>query len=404
MGFPSLHVIVNATQTFMSVCRPLISSGRFVGLSAKFADMYEYVVGVGIHSLHESALMVELAVLYVLTLLFDYMRLKGDPVRRADGGALAYDDLVQYIMKFTRVDSSSALLKKAQEVCWEIIQRVPSPAAKSTLCLLYPTVCRLHNVSKMEPVPHPRSSSVSPGKLLGPVTQEERAALVAKDALALLKEDPSVELCGRMVDLAVACRDERTAVDVCDIADFLYKNGKLGWGTLFVVSKKDVLSGTLNSGTAVPGRTAVVLSTADALFPKPRESDWMWYAHVLFTQATLLKDRIQGMDLASQHQLGLRIVQLTTNSAIAASHGAASTRTHQIAEALTLYYEVVDRLIRTSCEKTLLFPSLKMMLSRSIQGNFSFSLSNRNKDEQQERLLEIITTLGRWLLQSCPTV
>ncbi|CAD2214780.1 hypothetical protein AGDE_11455 [Angomonas deanei] len=390
MGFECAFIVMNACQKFLDLRQSTFSAGEFRS-SRDLDELYEYFSQSILDFRHESKLTVELAFSFVLTLLGDYMESKDK-----DASWGTYEEFYQSVLKFPKSDSGSTTLKRALEVCQDTLQRLFVPSEKAPILSVYPTVCRLLGGVKVDHLHLPQELLLFQlGKICGPIGKEEKATAVSKDLLELLKSDPSVELCGRLAEHAFDMGIEQTVLDVCDIAEKLYKDGKLGWGTLYYpIDFSD-------KSTPVGNDKKVSLPARNPSFPKPSESDWSWYAKLLYFQAVIYGRRIPSMDFSSGRLLGLKVVQLCTNAAIATACGPAEMRSTSLKRIISFYHNEISRLRSIGVPDSEFVSSLKIIFSRTVLSNLRLATTNRVTDAGEDYLLNIVTSLGRVLLRGC---
>lgn len=375
LGRSSAWITINACLLYLDYKAPTFAVGNFQDASGELGEMYHYFMALHIDFDREGRLTVDLSLLYLLSLLDDYVRAKG-------GFSLplpsSYDEFIEAVLRFNpKVENKGsetqalASLRRAHEVCVEALQRVVLPSEKLHLSRLYPVICRLLNMktggTESLFLHHPQEQLLHHiGRLAGPLSKEEKKALLCREAWETLQQDPSVQLCGQVACFAMELGEDRLVLEICELAHQLFYAGKLGWGTTYIVApvapekekplkqdKKEVI--TLG---AVPN--------PNALFPKPTYLDWLAYARLLRFQAEVLSHRSGGIHVASREMLSLEVLTHCANSAIAASHSPPAIRPHEIVAAIQLYYRTVSKLWKAGIQGTKVLPSLKMILSHHI--------------------------------------
>lgn len=404
LGQKSAWMTINSCLLYLDFKAPIFSSGNFSGVSQELCDMYNFFIALPIDFDREKKLTVDLSLMYILSLLDDYIRGRGGLAVQPT----SYDQFVDMALSFSpkvsevKGDALASSLNRAFEVCAEVMRRVVLPSDKAHIYRLYAAICRLLN-SKVDVVLHyPQEQLLFLfGRIAGPLSKEERRTLVKGEAWELLQKDPSVQLCGQLAVHAMDLGEEHMVLDICRVADKLYKDGKLGWGTMYVPlavpHEKDKPSRQEKKEAF-----SLPVANVNAVFPKPHHLDWFWYAKLLWYQAHVFSHRCDGINDRSRESLSLQVLSLCANSATAASHGPPPSRHPLIVKAIDLFYQTVCRLWRSGKRGKQLFPSLKMILSHPILFHLQLEGSEKAGGETQlASLYEMINSLGHVLLRSC---
>lgn len=380
IGRSSAWITINACLLYLDYKAPTFSAGNFTDASGELGEMYHYFMALHIDFDRESRLTVNLSLFYLLSLLDDYVRAKGG-FPTPPPPPSSYDEFIEAVFRFSPKTETKgndvhafAPLRRAHDVCVEVLQKIVLPSQKLHLSRLYPVICRFLNVKGggMESLflHHPQEQLLHYiGRLAGPISKEERKALLCREAWETLQQDPSVQLCGQVASFAMELREERLVLEICELAHQLFYAGKLGWGTMYVVAPTTVEKEKASKQDKKEPQTLTAIQNPKAVFPKPTYLDWLAYARLLRFQAEVLSHRSGGIHMASREMLSLEVLTHCTNSAIAASHGPPAIRAQEIVAAIQLYYRTISNLWKagggTQGTKVLL-PSLKMILSHHI--------------------------------------
>eukprot|EP00796_Vickermania_ingenoplastis_P004419 gene4419-3218_t len=407
LGCSSAWMTINSCLSYLDYKAPTFSAGNFEGVSGELAEMYNFFIGLHIDFERESSLTVDLSLMYILSLLDDYVRAKGGfPAPQPT----TYDEFLEAVVRFTpksgdaKNDQSVLSLRRAQEVCVEVMQRVLLPSEKTHICRLYPAIARLLGLKTDGSFHHPQELLLNLlGRVAGPLSPEDKRSLVTKDAWELLQQDPSVQLCGQVALYAMELGEERLVLDICKLAGSLYHDGKLGWGTVYPPA---AMSAEKDKGSSKQEKKEAQISPAvvypKAVFPKPKHLDWFWYSKLLLLQAIVLSRRCGGIAPESKESLSLMVLSLCANSAIAASHGPFHSRHSQIASAINLFYSTLCNLWRCGSRGKKILASLKMMLSNHVLSNLHVDVCEKNGvDTEMQHLFEVMSSLGHMMIRAC---
>lgn len=405
LGCSSAWMTINSCQLYLDYKAASFSEGNFRNTSSELGQMYGYFIALHIDFERESSLTIDLSLMYILSLLDDYIKSKGGfppPMHQPT----TYNDFVEAVVSFTpktvdaKSDQSLASLKRAQEVCVEVMQRILLPSEKAHICRLYPTICRLLSMKAEATFHYPQEQLLNLlGRIAGPLTPNERRNLVVKEAWELLQQDPSVQLCGQVAFYAAELGEERLVLDICKLADDLYQDGKLGFGTVFPpVPLVEKVKGDKKEVK----ESNVVTPNLSAPFPKPKCRDWFWYCNLLLFQAEVYARRCGGIHPESNKRISLLVLTLCANSAIAAVHGPVESRHSRIVTAMRLYYHTVCNLWRAGNRGRDVLPSLKMMLSSHVLSSLQVDVSEKvTITESMRHVFEMITLLGHMMVHAC---
>ncbi|CCW59868.1 unnamed protein product [Phytomonas sp. EM1] len=337
----------------------------------------------------DPTLSVNLAFAYVLSMIREYIESKG--AIHDELAVVNVEEFIRRLFGYPKTDANHPLLRKAYEVCQEVVQRVKEPSCKVHLCLLLPCLCRLLGMTpKTDPTAPPQEQLLHLlGRVSGPIPREEKLALLKKEMMELLAVDPSVQLCGRVAMLALELHQDHLVAEAFRWGNALYAKGRLAWGSSpprTSVSPGSTLANSTNSTITTPLRNdppAFPSSPLDTegsnpLLPplsttpmQPNSEDWMWYARLLYCQALTFHRRIPQASLAIARRLYEGILSLATNASLAvafALEASPPSRAHLVEGALALYYEAFCGVGFAGHRPppAILVSSLKVMLSKRI--------------------------------------
>lgn len=375
-------ITINACQMYLRWQSPQFSRGCFDGVLVPLNALYSAFHGLGLSGGRECKLTVDLSLALILAHLYEYVVSKGEVNGELHAGS--YEEFIRCLLLYPRCEPSSVLLKRALEISGETQQRTASSSMKAYILLLHPCLCRLLNATPK--VDHTTTVQEQLlfvlGRMSGPLSKEEKISLINRDALDLLTLDPSVQLCGRVAVFAEELGQESTVLEVCGLADELYATGKLGW-----------CSSTAPGGSTSSSSKSPTVPPTFPLPTKPTVEDWFWYARLLRCQATVYVNRCQRIGREFALRLGVRVLTICTNSAIAAGHSHVAARFDQVRSALMLYYDMLTSLWKGACSTKLLTPSLQMILRKHVLKHVM------EADGEKGPLHQVLSSLGLLLIR-----
>ncbi|RNF26546.1 uncharacterized protein Tco025E_01149 [Trypanosoma conorhini] len=391
-GYREEWIAVNACLSLISWYSGIFRKGLFLPATVALGELYAALNQTHVDPSREYRLFHDIGFGYVMSILQSYIASKAEV-----DGELTCDTLAETLRKtflYPISEAGNPMLRQAGDVCRELMGKWQLPSQRKKFCLLDACIQRLLERSP-EDSHHPQEQLLLLlGRLNGPMSVGEKRALINKDALELLRLDPSVELCGRLATHSTQVPDnERVTLELCRIADQLYQDGKLGWGT-----KAPITSHVGKERGHASNAASASAAGAGGVFPKPTEEDWYWYADILLHQATVLGRLGSGIERSKRHDLEKQVLVAITNSAIAASHGPVSSRVSQITEAYHAFCSVAGSL--SGAARPLLLPSLRILLSPSLLPMASLSSrgggGNRDAEGLAERdaVASLITTMA----------
>ncbi|ESL05715.1 hypothetical protein TRSC58_06625 [Trypanosoma rangeli SC58] len=391
-GYREEWIAVNACLSLISWYSEMFRNGLFLPTTVALGELYAALNQTHVDPNREYKLFHDIGFGYIMSMLQSYIASKGEVDEE-----LGCDTLAETLRKtflYPLCEAGNSMLRQAGEVCREVMGKWQLPSQRKMFCLLDACIQRLLERNP-EDSHHPQEQLLLLlGRLNGPMSVEEKRTLVNKEALELLRTDPSVELCGRLATHSIQVPDnERVTLELCRIADQLYQNGKLGWGTKCPI--------TSHTGKERGHASNLAPSSAVAtggVFPKPTEDDWYWYADILLHQATVLGRLRSGIERSKRLDLEKRVLVAITNSAIAASHGPVATRVSQITEAYHALCCTAGSL--SGASRPLLLASLRILLSPSLLSVALLSSrgSGGNRDgegvAERDAVSSLITTMA----------
>ncbi|EAN95850.1 hypothetical protein, conserved [Trypanosoma cruzi] len=383
-------IAVNACLSLIGWYSELFRKGLFLPATVVLGELYVALNQTHVDPNREYKLFHDICFAYIMSVLQSYISSKGEVDGELSCGNLA--ETLRKTFLYPICEANNPMLRRAEEVCREVMGKWRLPSQRKMFCTLFVCIQRLLDRSP-EDSHHPQEQLLFLlGKLNGPVSIEEKRILVNKESLDLLRMDPSVELCGRLATHSMQLpENERVTLELCRIADQLYQDGKLGWGTKTLIGNH---TGKEKGHSPNSASSAAVL--ARGAFPKPTEDDWYWYSDILLHQATVLGRLGTGTERSKRHELEKRVIVAITNSAIAASHGPTCTRVSQITDAYYAFCCTADYF--SGALRQLLLPSLRILLSPSMLSILPLSSrgggSSTEGHAEREALLPLITTMA----------
>ncbi|ORC93821.1 uncharacterized protein TM35_000016980 [Trypanosoma theileri] len=396
-GYHEEWIVVNACLSLINWFTDSFRKGLFLSAATVLGELYMALNQTRVDPIREYKLFDDIGFGYVMSIIQMYISSKGEV-----NGELSCETLEETMEKtflYPICEANNPILRKALDIIREIKSKWSLPSRRKKFTLLDSCVHRLFEKNQDESH-HPQELLLfSLGRLSGPISSEEKRHLINKECLDLLRLDPSVELCGRLATHSMQIpENERVTLELCRIADHLYQNGKLGWGTKMIInptpSKEKGDKG--HSSSNVSSTSGSI--SCSITYPKPCEDDWYWYAVLLLYQATVLLRLGSGIERSKRLDLEKRILVVITNSAIAASHGPPRTQISQISQAYHAFCIVADSF--SGASRHLLFPSLKMLLSPSIVTKLKLSSRAGGNDGYADRegIYTLLTTMAGYFL------
>ncbi|KAH9577518.1 hypothetical protein LSM04_007407 [Trypanosoma melophagium] len=393
-GYHEEWIVVNACLSLINWFTDYFRRGIFLSAATALGELYMALNQIRVDPIREYKLFDDIGFGYVMSIIQMYISSKGEV-----NGELSCDSLEETMRKtflYPTCEANNPILRKASDICREVMSKWNLPSRRKKFSLLDSCIHRLLEKDQEE-YRHPQEQLLFfLGRLSGPMSSGEKRNLINKECLDLIRIDPSVELCGRLATHSMQIpENERVTLELCRIADQLYQNGNLCWGTKMFITQSTVREKAhLNSTVSSTNGSIHGPST----YPKPCEDDWYWYAVLLLFQATVLLRLGSGIEQSKRLDLEKRILVVITNSAIAASHGPARTQILQISQAYHAFCIVADSF--SGASRHLLFPSLKMLLSSSIVSKLKLSSRAGGNDGYADRegIYNLLTTMAGYFL------
>ncbi|CCD19097.1 hypothetical protein, conserved, partial [Trypanosoma vivax Y486] len=371
VGYHGAWIVVNACLLLVNQQSRNFRRGLFLPASAALGDLCIALNQTNADPMEEYKIFDDIGFGYVMSLIQSYILVKGEV-----NGELHCESLIEAIQKvcaYPTCEANNAILKQASDACYQMMSKWPLPSRRKNFCLILPCINRLLERGQ-EISTHPQEQLLFLlGRLSKPMPVSDKRRMVNVECLDLLRADPSVELCARLAAHSVQIpENERVTLELCHIAGQLYKDGKLGWGTKSYINMTagkekhwaSVHSATVSGGSA-PGQGGGASNSPSSglvgSYPKPVETDWYWYADILFNEATMLMRLENVVERSKRFDLQMRALVALTNSAVAASRSLPAYQMMQLSNAYHTFSSVANTV--TGPSRDVLFSGLQILLS-----------------------------------------